>query len=100
MLVPPPVRCAYCDISYDFLGKMETFQEDLEYLSRVARLPSWSTSVDHVRLNPSRPGATSSQERTLKYFSTLTERQKERLAQFYALDFEAFDYDPEPYLRT
>ncbi len=77
---------------------METFQEDLAHLSRVARIPSWSPGVNSVRLNPSKVGQTSSQERTLRYFSELTEQQKERLIEAYALDFEAFGYDPKPYV--
>ena len=77
---------------------METFREDLKYLSKVAHLPRPPPKVSRVGLHLSRRGGTSSRERTLRYFSDLTWEQKSHLMQFYALDFEAFGYDPNPYL--
>ena len=40
-------RCAYCDVSYDVIGKMESFEEDVRYVLYI------STSVWSVQLKSS-----------------------------------------------
>ena len=56
------IRCSYCDLPYDAIGKLETFVEDLLYISHV-------TGVQLRRdlwYNRSSKSGTSNQERTLR----------------------------------
>ena len=29
------LRCAYCDINYDFIGRMESFENDVRYVQHI-----------------------------------------------------------------
>lgn len=89
-------KCSYCDVEYDLVGKIETFDEDLKYivhkkgLEKILRLEN--SGMNHH----STKGST--EKMTEHYFSKLTKKQGYDLYNMYHLDFEMFDYDPKPYL--
>jgi len=86
-------RCAYCQVSYDVIGKVETLAEDFAFISdrtdmgRDARSDLWRTSyVSRI-----------DREKIAAYFSTLPKELKARLDDLYKLDFELFDYSRQDY---
>lgn len=83
-------RCAPCDIHYDVIAKTETFSEDEEYLSELMGLPLHSTGTAKLH---SRDPSTASL--TKKYFSTLSQHERERVVNAYFYDFLLFGYSPD-----
>jgi len=45
---PYNARCFYCDISYNVIGHMETFDDDVQYILMKANLTSLISSDLHV----------------------------------------------------
>ena len=95
-------RCLYCDIPYDVIGKMESFNEDVKYIvvkqqldglipldSTVQRMKSFGSRGDKFE-----DGKISA----LSYFSSLTKLQIKRLYEVYKFDLELFDYNIDDYL--
>jgi len=92
---PQYMRCQYCDIHYDVIGKMETFGEDVKYIVIKQNL----THLIPVEATDLKFHASSGQEsKTIKYFRQLSKGQIEHLYQFYSPDFELFDFDISKYL--
>ena len=90
-------KCSYCDVSYDVIGRMETWNDDIDYiiLKRGLEnvLPLQKAESSHY--NPTKPNTS---KMTKEYFSKLSKKQKEDLYHIFRIDFELFDYDPEIYL--
>ena len=90
------LRCAYCDIDYDVIGKVETFDEDFSYVVHVAGLrDALPASARGLRRN-SVPHADGGTE---EYFKQLSHGQKLALYSLFRIDFELFGYSPEPYIQ-
>ena len=94
---PFAFRCHYCDINYDVIGRMETWNDDLNYIIRKRGLeqvlPLQKANTSH--LHASRHNTT---EMTKEYSNTLSQKQKDDLYHMFRLDFEMFNYDPKIYL--
>ena len=89
--LPFTPQCAFCNIDYTAVGRLETLQEDLLYIGQMA-----GVELELISSNPSSGGSTSSLAQ--KYLSSLDRRTVTRLYQLYRVDFEMFGYSPDLYL--
>ena len=88
-------RCGYCDIEYDFIGTMETFDQDRAYIIQEKNLKElYPVLEEGIHLNK----ISHASNRTLNYFKELNWEQKERLRRLYDFDFQLFGYDPYQYM--
>ncbi|XP_070544264.1 carbohydrate sulfotransferase 11-like [Ptychodera flava] len=89
---PIYISCDVCNHNYNFVGKLETIEEDALYIlkhlnaSHVVKVPQQDTSSKHVT-NSSR------NDIYYKYFGALSETNLKRLYKLYELDFLLFGYD-------
>ena len=94
---PFTFKCNYCDINYDVIGRMETWNEDLNYIIQKAGLqkvfPINKANTSHINASK-----LNTKEKTREYFTKLSQIQKEDLYHMFQLDFEMFNYDPKMYL--
>ena len=92
-------RCFHCAIPYNVIGRIETFQEDVQYIilkNNLEKILDLKTTLQFSSKNSSKKDA---QKAALKYFSKLNANQIQRLYKAYKMDFELFDYDIDIYLR-
>ena len=89
-------KCAYCDIQYDVIGQLDTFQEDMKYVISKNHLENILPIEADNYSKPSSMLRTKSL--TLEYFSQLDESQKDQIYRMYKLDFELFNFDASMYL--
>ena len=83
---PFTFHCSYCDINYDLIGRMETWNDDLNYIIRNRGLEKdLKVSADK------NPSTLSTKEMTREYFDTLSKKQKEDLYHMFRVDFEMFN---------
>ena len=90
---PFTFKCSYCDINYDLIGRMETWNDDLNYIIRKRGLEKYISASSNQN-----PSNVRTEEMTKEYFDTLSQKQKEDLFHMFRLDFEMFNYDAEKYL--
>ena len=92
--MPYVSRCAYCALSYDLIGKVETFGADVAGVLRRANISSAAIAPD-LRTNRRKANNLTGKE----YFSRLlTTPQRRSLFEMYRLDFEMFGYSASEYL--
>ena len=85
-------RCDYCNVQYDIIGKMETFQQDVEYtLSQVGM------NMENLSYHDNISTKDSTEDLAIELFSKLPKHLVEQLYELYKHDFESFDYDPTPF---
>ena len=77
--------CHPCVINYDFIGHLETLDEDAPLLLKMAVID------DHVTFPPIHKSTGS--DEVLKYYSQVPKRYITRLGELYRGDFEMFGYD-------
>lgn len=77
--------CHPCVINYDFIGHLETLEEDASLLLKMAGIE------DRVKFPPIH-NSTSSRE-IISYYSTVPPEDITRLAEQYRNDFELFGYE-------
>ena len=93
---PFAFKCSYCDINYDLIGRMETWNDDMNYIIQKRGLEKLlPLQKAKIARNASGLGT---KEMTKEYFKTLSQEQKEDLYHMFQLDFEMFNYDPKIYL--
>ena len=91
-------NCNYCDIEYDVIGRMETFNDDVKYifqknhLEKDLPLSMVTVSKNAAKLKTSNV--------TAEYFSQLSKDQITDLYKYYRLDFELFGYDVSSYISN
>ena len=109
---PQYLNCDYCGIHYDLIGRAETLTRDFQYIAMKKKFSTMSSQEQNFRVNPS--GRTKSnskkvtknvherkittEEKTMKYFSTLNSTQVENLYKMYHADFEMFGYSVYPFV--
>lgn len=85
------MRCDYCRMNLDLVGKMENEAEDTTFLlyklNRTEEIDEIVRNVRHISSQKS------SMEITKHYFNQLSKLQRDELYEIYKLDFWAFDYD-------
>jgi len=91
--VPYWLHCHVCDMEYDIIGKMETLQEDMNFIARASGLATTNISLPWAN---KRSGG---EKDTLDYFRKLDLDRLERLYHIYRLDFLMFGYSPQAYFR-
>uniref|UniRef100_A0A182YLX7 Carbohydrate sulfotransferase n=1 Tax=Anopheles stephensi TaxID=30069 RepID=A0A182YLX7_ANOST len=86
--------CTPCLARYDFIIKLETYQQDVAAMIEAAKLQGIVrlAQINHVRKEPVRTLAA-------KYFSQITRAQMDKLYSIYEMDFELFGYSAETYFQ-
>ena len=94
---PFVIRCSYCDINYDMIGRMETWNDDFNYIIRKRKLEKYFPvqKTDNLQYHATKQNTT---QVTKDLFSKLSKKQKEDLYEMFRIDFEMFNYNPEIYL--
>lgn len=90
--IPYWFSCEPCYMNYDFIGKIESFNEDREFLFKQLGLYE---RVDKFQ-QTNKKSCSSDKE---SYFSQLTKSEIEKLYLKYKYDFELFDYSPDDYYQ-
>ena len=90
--VPYWLHCHVCEMEYDVIGKMETLEEDMNFIAETSGLASTNISLPWAN----RRG--SGEQGSLDYFRKLDLDRTQRLFAIYRLDFEMFGYSVQPYL--
>ncbi|XP_018017876.1 carbohydrate sulfotransferase 8 [Hyalella azteca] len=89
-LSPFFLNCEVCDLNYEYIVKMETWDDDLSYL-----LPKY-----HIKYVDKAYGAIlNSSDVSFQYFKTLPESLVLKLYEIYKIDFELFGYSLDGYLK-
>ena len=91
-------HCNYCYFDYDFIGRMETFSEDVQYVMKTNHLESKLSIKDsEYQYNKNKGPNTSAKELFHKH---LSKDQIDSLYRYYYMDFELFGYDATPYMKN
>ena len=80
-------------MEYDIIGKMETIEDDMEFIAESSGLAATNISLPWTNRRNSGPGV------SLDYFTQLTVTQVVGLYRIYKLDMEMFGYKVEPYFQ-
>ncbi|XP_016315828.1 carbohydrate sulfotransferase 8-like [Sinocyclocheilus anshuiensis] len=86
--------CSPCHLHYDFIGKVETLEEDANFLLRKIGAPENLTYPSFKDGNPK--AARTSTQITQHYFSLLNASERQRAFDFYYMDYLMFNYS-KPY---
>ena len=112
---PQYMRCNYCEINYDVVGRVENLEEDIKYIAHINNFTSslpkneWHfhvhpsgikqfTSPKHIQQNKLMDSKRK-EEKAIKYFSLLTSDQINGLHNMYQIDFEIFGYSEYPFVK-
>ena len=82
--------CSPCKVRYDYLGKLETINDDSRYMLTSLGLQDQVSYPAKANSHP-----TNSSKAFDTYFSLITEASIQKLWKLYELDFELFGY-PKP----
>ena len=88
-LIPMHLQSRPCLVNYDFLGKIETFNQDMDHLKNRF---SWRGFPDARRENGTHP-----EDSSKKYFSQISINDLLKLYKLYETDFRLFKYTIQPY---
>lgn len=92
-------HCNYCYFKYDFIGRMETFNEDVKYVIKTNALEDKISIKDSEFQANSVGNGTNTLAKEL-FHKNLSRDQIENLYQYYKMDFELFGYDAKPYMKN
>lgn len=82
--------CNPCLIDYDFIGKFENMEEESNFLLRLAGAPPNLTLPSFKDRNPN--DKRTSMQITEKYFSQVSTLERQRVYDFYYMDYLMFNY--------
>ncbi|KAM9816741.1 carbohydrate sulfotransferase 8 [Neosynchiropus ocellatus] len=82
--------CNPCHIDYDFIGKFENMEEESNFLLRLAGAPRNLTLPSFKDRNPN--DKRTSTQITKKYFSQVSTLERQRVYDFYYMDYLMFNY--------
>ena len=95
-------RCQHCYIPYTMIGRMETFDEDVQYIilknGLEKHLPI-TKALQFKSKNSSLRGNKENRSITMQHFSQLKKQQIKELYELYKMDFELFEYDIDAFLH-
>ena len=98
-------HCNFCGIKYDVVGRVEEFNEYLNYILHESKLSHRiPDDISAYHLHPSGQHTVSAgrhvgqKTKVTEYFSTLSDNQIMELYKMYKFDFIIFGYDPNEYL--
>ena len=96
--------CKYCFIRYDFIGRIEKYDEDIQYVAEKNNFTyilnmekADRLNAAEVHQNITQTGALGRNQKVTYYFSQLSKSLLSRIKQHYRVDFEMFGYDPHYY---
>ncbi|XP_070000638.1 carbohydrate sulfotransferase 11 [Penaeus vannamei] len=89
------VHCSVCHYDYNIIMKLETMEQDEQFLITLSRLNELKNRTSWVHLR----GASSTQL-AMQYYKELTRHQMFQLYNRYELDFKIFQYDINDYLSV
>ncbi|CAL8349994.1 unnamed protein product [Merluccius merluccius] len=87
---PANQLCNPCLLDYQFIGKFENMEEEANFLLRQMGAPSNLTMPTSKDRNPESERTT--KELTQKYFSQVSAWERQRLYDFYYMDYLMFNY--------
>ena len=87
-------HCSPCSINYDFIGKFETLDNDVNYLFKLAKLEGVVKFEGPEGSSPTFSGKTTTLHR---YYDDVPVGIIQRLYKRYKIDFELFGYKWNPY---
>ena len=93
---PQWANCPFCSHDFDVIGKLETFDEDRDYVFRKLGFSSDvldKAQATHDHDNKNRLGG----GKTRKFISQISSVQLKKLVECYQRDFIMFGYDMEDY---
>ena len=116
---PQYLHCDVCEINYDFIGHVETLEDDLKYIAHINNFSSSLKNDEHkLHLHPSGARMLVSKksplivsqdtklidskrkkENALRYFSMLNSSQLQGVYDMYKIDFKIFGYSEYPYVK-
>ena len=112
---PQYIHCDFCEIKYDFIGHVETLENDLKYIAHINNLSSLLPNDENIlHVHPSGTKRFHSplgnkenkvidskrkNEKALDYFSMLNSSQLQGLYDMYKIDFKIFGYSEYPYVK-
>lgn len=82
--------CHPCLIDYNFIGKFENMQEESNFLLRLMKAPRNLTLPQFKDRNPK--DQKTSSEITEKYFAQVSPWQRQRVYDFFYMDYQMFNY--------
>ena len=83
-------NCDLCNLNYQFIGKIETFEKDSKYVMERVGMNTSKIPEKNKRRNLS--SGNSTEEMTKYLFSHLPNTLMQKLYDSYKIDFEMFDY--------
>lgn len=89
--VPYWLHCHLCEIEYDVIGKMETINEDIDFITEKSGLAALNVTLPWANRRASKENL------SLEYFKQLSQTQVEKLYQIYLPDFQMFGYEADQY---
>ena len=89
---PYHTHCSFCNVSYSYISKTETFDEDK---ARILEMLGVNVNTEGERRNI-RGGSKIGNE-TKKYFQNITEDIKAQLLELYKFEFALFNYNNDLY---
>lgn len=92
--LPVDELCSPCLLHYNLLGKMETVKEDADFVLRSIMAPGNVTYPDFKDRNPQ--DERTSMNITQQYFAQLSPNQRQKVYDFYRMDYLMFNY-PKPF---
>ncbi|XP_056595194.1 carbohydrate sulfotransferase 8-like isoform X3 [Triplophysa dalaica] len=88
--MPVAQLCSPCLLDYDFIGKFETMEEEANFLLRSFGAPSNLTFPTFKDRNPN--AERTSSEIMRRYFAQLNVTERQRVYDFYYMDYLLFNY--------
>lgn len=85
-------RCDYCNIDYDFIGKVETFNEDVKFIFEKSGLDKTLKDQFKKQMHANAPHDNT---RISSYFKNVNYDKIMKLYHFFQIDFEMFGYNLE-----
>merc|ERR1712018_938953 len=79
--------CDLCHVHYDFLGKVETLQSDIAYLSRLEQFSKFGSKLKDLFAHKFNKNGAETHQVGKEYFSALKKKTVKQLAQLYHDDF-------------
>ena len=90
---PYVTRCGYCGMNYKVTSRLDTLEEDLINIEKMA---GKQILFDKPKKKNSSPGSSSAQ-RAKDMFATVDKELTQKLYDIYQIDFEMFGYTTEGY---
>ena len=90
-------KCWYCDVTYDVIGRMETFSDDVKYIICKNNLENTLPLHKSLVKKNSHKYHHSTKLINSQYLSLLNKNQLQKLFNIYRLDFALFEYDLHDY---